>query len=109
VKQIKQVHHDSRETYGSPRVHAELTLGLGLSVNLKRVARLMREAGIQGLYRRDAAARPVATPPGSPARIWSTATSASGNRTGYGSPTLPSTPPVKGNCTAQRSWTPIPG
>jgi hypothetical protein len=24
------------------RVHAELTLGLGLSVNLKRVARLMR-------------------------------------------------------------------
>jgi putative transposase len=33
-------------------VHAELTLGLGLPVNLKRVARLMREAGIQGLYRR---------------------------------------------------------
>jgi putative transposase len=29
-----------------------LTLGLGLPVNLKRVARLMREAGIQGLYRR---------------------------------------------------------
>jgi putative transposase len=39
-------------TYGSPRIHAELTLGLGLSVNLKRVARLMRQAGIQGLYRR---------------------------------------------------------
>jgi putative transposase len=33
-------------------VHAELTLGLGLPVNLKRVARVMREAGIQGLYRR---------------------------------------------------------
>ena len=30
----------------------ELTLGLGLAVNHKRVARLMREAGIQGLYRR---------------------------------------------------------
>jgi putative transposase len=27
-------------------------LGLGLAVNHKRVARLMREAGIQGLYRR---------------------------------------------------------
>ena len=39
-------------SYGSPRVHAELTLGLGLPVNVKRVARLMREAGIQGLYRR---------------------------------------------------------
>jgi len=33
-------------------MHAELTLGLGLPVNLKRVARLMREAGLQGLYRR---------------------------------------------------------
>jgi putative transposase len=52
LKQIEEAHHDSRGTYGSPRVHAELTLGLGLTVNLKRVARLMREAGIQGLYRR---------------------------------------------------------
>jgi transposase InsO family protein len=32
-------------------VHAELVLGLGVEVNHKRVARLMREAGIQGLYR----------------------------------------------------------
>jgi putative transposase len=32
------------------RVHAELTLGLGLVVNEKRVARLMRQAGIRGLY-----------------------------------------------------------
>lgn len=52
LKHIEQVHKQSRETYGSPRVHAELTLGLGLPVNLKRVARLMRQAGIQGLYRR---------------------------------------------------------
>lgn len=37
LKQIEQIHADSRETYGSPRVHAELTLGLGLPVNLKRV------------------------------------------------------------------------
>jgi putative transposase len=52
LKQIRQIHEESRETYGSPRVHAELVLGLGLPVNLKRVARLMRQAGIQGLYRR---------------------------------------------------------
>lgn len=52
MKQIERIHRESRGTYGSPRVHAELTLGLGLSVNLKRVARLMRQAGIQGLYRR---------------------------------------------------------
>jgi putative transposase len=52
LTQIRQIHAESRGTYGSPRVHAELTLGVGLPVNLKRVARLMREAGIQGLYRR---------------------------------------------------------
>jgi putative transposase len=52
LKHIKEVHEDSRETYGWPRVHAELRLGRGLAVNHKRVARLMREAGIQGLYRR---------------------------------------------------------
>jgi putative transposase len=33
-------------------VHAELRDEYGLSVNRKRVARLMREAGLQGLYRR---------------------------------------------------------
>ena len=32
--------------------YAELTLGLGLPVNRKRVARLMRQAGTQCLYRR---------------------------------------------------------
>lgn len=52
LKHIEKIHLESRGTYGSPRVHAELTLGLGLPVNLKRVARLMRDAGIQGLYRR---------------------------------------------------------
>ena len=52
LKHIEKIHEQSRGTYGWPRVHAELTLGLGLAVNHKRVARLMREAGIQGLYRR---------------------------------------------------------
>lgn len=52
LKQIREVHKASRGTYGWPRVHAELTLGMGQVVNRKRVARLMREAGLQGLYRR---------------------------------------------------------
>lgn len=52
LKHIERIHAESRGTYGWPRVHAELTLGLGIAVNHKRVARLMREAGIQGLYRR---------------------------------------------------------
>ena len=38
--------------YGSPRVTAELRLGLGKQVNRKRVERLMRQARIQGIYRR---------------------------------------------------------
>lgn len=67
VKYIEQIHADSRGTYGSPRVHAELTLGLGLSVNRKRVARLMREAGIQGLYRRKRSWTTVRDPAAEPA------------------------------------------
>ena len=42
LKHIERIHAESRGTYGSPRVHAELRIGLGLPVNLKRVARLMR-------------------------------------------------------------------
>ena len=53
LKHIRDIHKDSRFTYGSPRVHAELRVEYRLPVNLKRVARLMREAGIQGLYRED--------------------------------------------------------
>lgn len=67
VKYIEQIHTDSRGTYGSPRVHAELRLGLGLSVNRKRVARLMRQAGIQGLYRRRRSWTTVRDPAAEPA------------------------------------------
>ena len=38
LKHIERIHAESRGTYGWPRVHAELTLGLGLPVNHKRVA-----------------------------------------------------------------------
>ncbi|MFE4964505.1 IS3 family transposase [Streptomyces sp. NPDC056660] len=49
--EITVIHLASRGTYGVPRVHAELRR-LGRSVNHKRVARLMREHGIQGAHRR---------------------------------------------------------
>ena len=49
---IIEIHRQSRGTYGAPRVHAELRLGAGIRVGRKRVARLMRRAGIEGVYRR---------------------------------------------------------
>src|SRR5271169_818014 len=42
----------SRRSYGSPRVHAELKLGLDVRCSRKRVERLMRQAGICGIHRR---------------------------------------------------------
>ncbi len=47
---IREIHRRSRETYGSPRVHAELK-ALGTRCGRKRVARLMRKAGLQGCMR----------------------------------------------------------
>jgi putative transposase len=52
TKLIREIHGEPRGSYGSPRVHAELVLGKGEHVNRKRVERLMRQAGIQGIYRR---------------------------------------------------------
>ena len=49
--QIEAAHRDSRGTYGAPRIHAELA-AQGLHVGRKRVARLMRAAGLQGVSRR---------------------------------------------------------
>jgi len=50
--QIREIHARSRGTYGALRVHAELRLGLDINVGRKRVARLMREHGLQGVHRR---------------------------------------------------------
>jgi putative transposase len=49
---IKTIHDDSRGTYGSPRVHADLRMGHGICCSRKRVERLMRQAGLQGVHRR---------------------------------------------------------
>lgn len=46
---IRQVHAASRGTYGAPRVHAELTMGYGITVGHNAVEMLMRRAGLQGL------------------------------------------------------------
>jgi transposase InsO family protein len=50
--QIREIHAYSRGTYGVPRVHAELRLGRSVRCSRKRVARLMRQARLCGIYRR---------------------------------------------------------
>jgi transposase InsO family protein len=61
---ITAIHHGSRATYGAPRVHTELRLGLGIACGRKRVARLMRAAGLVGVChrRKHRGARPLPAP-----------------------------------------------
>ena len=51
VDKIQEIHERSDGTYGAPRIHAELR-AQGVEVSLNRVARLMREAGLEGVSRR---------------------------------------------------------
>jgi putative transposase len=82
--EIRQVHTRSRQTYGAPRIHAELA-ARGIAVSRKRVARLMRTAQLVGCGRRRRVVRttvadPTATPapnvisrdfyPAAPNRLW---------------------------------------
>ena len=81
---IVDIHRMSRRSYGSPRVHAELRLGLELRCSRKRVERLMRQVGLAGIHRRrrggctrrDATATPAddlvnrAFDPTEPDRLW---------------------------------------
>ena len=48
---VRAIHERSRGTYGAPRIHAELAAE-GTPVSRKRVARVMREAGLAGVSRR---------------------------------------------------------
>ena len=50
-EKIREIHDWSRGTYGAPRVHAALH-GEGIRVGKKRVARLMKAAGLRGVSRR---------------------------------------------------------
>ena len=50
-QQIRNIFMDSDETYGMPRVRAEL-IDAGVHVSRKRIARLMREGHMRGVSRR---------------------------------------------------------
>jgi hypothetical protein len=67
LKRVRSVHANSRQIYGAPRVHAQLGME-GARHGRKRIARLMREAGLVGAShrqggpmttRRDPEARPT--------------------------------------------------
>ncbi len=50
-QRIRTIHLLSRQTYGAPRIHAELQEE-GTKIGRKRVARLMKAADLQGVHRR---------------------------------------------------------
>ena len=62
---IRTIHAESHGTYGVPRVNAELRES-GERVNRKRIARLMRAAGIAGVSRRRWITTTVQAPGASP-------------------------------------------
>lgn len=51
IETIKRMHHHSRQTYGSPRIHAELN-AQGQTCGKHRVAQLMRQHGIVSRHKR---------------------------------------------------------
>ncbi len=51
LKRIRTVHASARQTYGAPRIHAELREA-GERHGRKRIARLMRQAGLVGACHR---------------------------------------------------------
>ena len=80
--EIRAIHQESRQTYGAPRVRAELR-ARGQAVARKRVARLMRTAGLAGRGRRPFRRTTIADPavqapdlvqrqfrPAAPDRLW---------------------------------------
>ena len=51
LEQIRGFHRASRGTYGTPRIHRDLRAA-GVRVGRKRVARLLKQAGLRGVSRR---------------------------------------------------------
>jgi putative transposase len=66
IERIRKIHEESDGTYGAPRIHADLQAERR-HVGLNRVARLMSEAGLEGVSRRRAAKTTVRSENAQPA------------------------------------------
>ncbi|MGY3204632.1 arginine repressor [Streptomyces sp. TE5632] len=65
ARRIREIHKESDGTYGIPRVTAELKAA-GIDVNHKRVERVMRRIGVQGVHLRKKVRTTVPEPEASP-------------------------------------------
>jgi len=52
ARRIEQIHEQTDGIYGAPRIHAELADVHAIRVGRKRVARLLRQAGLAGVSKR---------------------------------------------------------
>ena len=66
LDQIRIFHHASRGTYGVPRIQRDLRAA-GVDVSRKRIARLMKQAGLRGVSRRNWIRTTVRSETGRPA------------------------------------------
>jgi putative transposase len=65
-RRIAEIHAETDGIYGAPRVHAELRHADGVGVGRKRVARLMRRAGLRGVDGRRGGPRTTVRDPARP-------------------------------------------
>jgi transposase InsO family protein len=88
---------ESRETYGGPRIQADL-IDEGIHVSDKRVARLMKERNIHGASRRKGFKATVRDHDVDQLRTWLTAGSPPRHPTNFGWPTSPTFRRGAGSC-----------
>ncbi len=91
TEKIKLIHEQSRGVYGTPRIQAELRIEHDVRVSRKRVARLMKAAGIAGVRPRKRWNTTIRIPGITPAPTSSSATSTVPVRTCCGSLTSSAT------------------
>src|SRR4051812_11746578 len=99
--EIAVIHDQSDQTYGVPRIHADLS-ERGVKISRRRVARLLRELGREGVSRRrrrrsttrPGGARPVAADSSAGASLRPARLISCGGRTS------PTCPPGRAGCTS---------